>query len=768
MKDDFYVPIQLVALEEQLKAHKPYAALSISTTGLNSAAFKEHSPIRVCVKQFAYNESTMEYEPTEFAFDKLVACSRQALERAVENADKEENPYDTFFYAGVNRDDYIKGEGVLSVEDFKRDFELYLDGIRKDTLLIINGGYSFAKDSLSVIGCMDKLDELKAERKIDDLLPLSKQYFQKRGVGFSGGAPRLEELNALVCDKDVSSAERIVGTDRRVDAISNFVIRYAKDEKFIEGESWNKFYKKQEAQMLEAMSINGRRDYESKNFTEKIKALTDIKKGGKTVIDPEAVMDINSDSDISVLLRTFRGQEDKKGFIVMQASTTGFDRKASTLSGRIGEPIQFAAVAYDFDNGKLKKAGVTAFNIKASNEAIAKAQAVAENGNFDAFGYAGININDYLANKKVLSVDKAAEKLNDFFNKFSPKEYALVSNGRQSSGRLFTQEAISQIASIEAVTAPCIDFTQAIKDYCYLAHENFKEYPKNVLVDAEKFTEKDFGLDSIAIHTTGASLASTQQRCSFTILCMEKLLAQQKELFADKFVQRPEPQDEKTVEIIKQEKPEQNIPEEPVITETEPAEDEPQQEEIPESEPEEKEQEPEPKRYERPDRYENGMDENEPIRHGRMANIHRPRRIPRQDAEESYPYGNAYPDLRNEVKDLIAALNQTNELNKTLVNQITVQNERIAAQGEFMNNVTDKLFGIITEESEVMRSVIQITEGKEEPKKLNERLDLLKDKIDEVRKEVKDAKVRETLTEANNAIAKGQRIMDDPEKKKDD
>ena len=766
MKDDFYVPLQLVALEEQLKAHKPYAALSISTTGLNSATFKEHSPIRVCVKQFAYNEDTMEYEPTEFVFDKLVECSRAALEKAVENADKEENAYDVFHYAGINRDDYIKGEGVSSVADFKRDFELYLDGIKKDTLLIINGGYSFAKDSLSTIDCMSKIDEMKADKKIDDLLPLSKQYFQKRGVGFSGAAPRLEELNALVCDKDVASAERIVGTDKRADAISNFVIRYAKDEKFIEGESWHKFYKKQEAQMLEAMSANGRRDYESKNFAEKIKALTEITKNGTTVIDPEKVMDINSDSDISVLLRTLRGQEGKKGFIVMQASTTGFDYKATTLSGRIGEPIQFSALAYEFTDGKPKKVGVTAFTIKASNEAVAKAQAVAENGKFDAFEYAGLNISDYLANKKVLSVDKAAEKLNDFFSKYDPKEYALISNGRQPSGRLFTQEAISQIASIEAVTAPCIDFTQAIKDYCYLTHENFKEYPKNVLVDAEKFAEKDFGLDSIAIHSTGAKLSSTQQRCSFTVLCLSKIYAQQKELFADQFAQKPVEQEEETIEIIKQEKPERDIPNIP-----EPDEDEPQAE-TPENEPAEQEytepSEPsdsEPRRWERPDRYEDASENDpEPVRHGRMAgggfrNSRRFSRNPENSYEEESR--NSYPDMRNEVRNLINAVKQTNELNQTLV-------EHIKSQDIIMNNITDKLFGIIAEQSEVLRSVAQIAEGKEEPKKLNERLDLLKDKIDEVRNEVKDTRVKETLTDANNAIARGQRIMDEPQKKKDD
>ena len=775
MKDTFYTPIQLLALEEQLKAHKPYAALAISTTGLNTAEFKEHSPIRVVMQQYAYNNDTMEYEPTDFRFDKEVACSRLALEKAIENADKAENPYDTFLYAGINREDYIKGEGVSSVSDFKRDFELYLDGIKKDTLLIINGGYAFAKDSLTTIDCMDKIEEMRTDRKICDLLPLSKQYFQKRNATFKGKAPRLEELNALILDKDVSSAERIVGTDNRVETVSNFVIRYAKDEKFIEGESWEKFYKKREAEMLEMMSKNGRRDYESKSFTEKFASLTEMKRGKGTVIEPEKVKDIDSDCDLSVFLRTVRGQENKKGFIIMQAASTGMDYKATTLAGRLGEPIQFSAIVYDFVDGKLEKKDGVSFNIKASNEAIAKAQAVAETGKFDAFKYAGINSDEYLAGKKVHPINKAVEKLNEFFGKYDLNEYALVSNGRQNSGRLFTQDCISQIASLGAVTAPCIDFTQVIKEYCYLVHEENALYPTNAIVNAETFNEKDFGLESIAKHNTNKELTSTKDRCAFTYWCLQRIYEQQKELFADKFVQKSDAEAvQKVPELEKQEVPEEDIPV-PVKDE------EPKQEEI--SAPDiEDEPAPELVRNEEnsynTERSNESYDEDEPPVNRRFPRPsereeqrenrynryrHRPAGMPQRDSDEERPYRAPVPDMSGEVRALINAVRQTNELNQTLAQQIATQNR-------VMESITDKLFGIITEQSDVIRTVAEIAEKSEqaEPKKLTEKLDHLKDQIDEVRKEVKDSKIRESLTDANNALAKGQRLIEDPEKKKEE
>ena len=56
MKGKFFAPVNLMQIEEAIKERQPYAGLVVSTTGLDSNEFLEHSPTRVVLTQFEYDE----------------------------------------------------------------------------------------------------------------------------------------------------------------------------------------------------------------------------------------------------------------------------------------------------------------------------------------------------------------------------------------------------------------------------------------------------------------------------------------------------------------------------------------------------------------------------------------------------------------------------------------------------------------------------------------------------------------------------------------
>lgn len=121
MKGKFYAPAELMQLDETLKEHQPYAALVVSTTGLDNSEFSEHSPTRVCMKQYEWDEPTKFYRES-INFDKMVQAPQEAVLAALKEAEKE-NGYDVFKNGGIDKEAYVKGEGVLSVDDFKKEFD---------------------------------------------------------------------------------------------------------------------------------------------------------------------------------------------------------------------------------------------------------------------------------------------------------------------------------------------------------------------------------------------------------------------------------------------------------------------------------------------------------------------------------------------------------------------------------------------------------------------------------------------------------------------
>ena len=812
MKSKFYVPIQLLTLEEQLKKQEPFASVVISTTGLDSKDFDEHCPIRVCIKEYQFNKQVGEYEEAETKFDKLISANREALEKAVEEADKD-GGYDTFRYCGIDRDAYIKGENVLEPEDFKREFETYCEYLKKNNaLLIVNGGYSFAEKYLGKIECGTVLDSLKDNDKVCDLTSLSKQYFEENKINFKGGAPTLEEINAVISKKDPATAQRIEGADRRAQVVDNFIVKLGIDKGILQND-WETFFKRRDIDIIADMSRKGRKEYENKDYETKLEVLMngfDRKKN--KIIDADKIVDRDSDCDISTLFRTL-ADKDKKGVIVMQAATTGLDF-GEDLPYRVGEPIQFTALVYNFnEDGSIntqQPVDNISMDIKASDAAIGKAKALADGGKFDAFEYTGIKYADYMKaieNGKIHSSIKAGERVIEFFEKYKPEDYVIVSNGRQEDGKLFTQHAISIIGNSSIVTAPCVDFTQAIKEYCGLCHKDYETYKDNRLVDPNTYDGKDFSLEEIARHNGMNNIKSTQLRCLFTAQAVSLLLDQQIELFPEQYiregaVQEKEPEG-RTKEEFEDKLPEEEPEEEPneVQPEEEPA-SEPTNEPANEPEPErdgedggEKdlsaitrrvrkmeipsaqldvpspiEETPEPKEEEPKFSARAARTEEQFRRRGREY-----RHIPERRMEGEPKSDRPFPERTEmpkpapsvDVEALIKAVTEAGEMNRQLAEQNKSLTEILVRQNAVMENVANRLLDIANDQNKVFGYIVGY--DKSDPKSITSYLDGIKEKITKVSEDLNNEKAATALADANNSILKSQKQIDkDIDKENDD
>jgi len=804
MKSKFYVPVQLLTLEEQLKRQEPFASLVISTTGLDNKDFDEHSPIRVCIKEYQYNKQVGEYEEAETKFDKFIAANREALERAVAEADKD-GGYDTFEYCGVDRDAYIKGENVLEAEDFKREFETYCEYLKKNnTLLVVNGGYSFAEKYLGKIECDTVIGELRDNDKVCDLLALSKQYFEDNKLPFKGGAPTLEEINAVISKKDPAEAQRIKGTDRRAQVIDNFIVKFGIDKGILKND-WETYFKRRDIDIAADMSRKGRKEYENKDFETKLEVLMNgfDKRQNKPVIDVDKITDRNSDCDISTLFRDL-ADKGKKGVIVMQAATTGFDY-GEDLPYKVGEPIQLTALVYNFkEDGSIdarQPVDNMSMDIKASDAAIGKAKAMADNKKFDAFAYTGINYADYMKaieSGNVHSATKAGDRVIEFFSQYKPEDYVIVSNGRQDDGKLLTQHAISIIGNSSIVSAPCVDFTQAIKEYCGLCHKEYETYKDNRLVDPNTYDGKDFSLEEIARHNGMDNIKSTQLRCLFTAQAVSLLLNQQIELFPEQYAREGIVQEEKEPEgrtkeefedKIPEEEPEEVQPEEPSEEqdEEENKEDEPDLSEItnkvkninipsplpsapsgvndePEKDEETKESieeaERRRKRAEFAERRRRNVEHRfDTERTERDEDESRPERTPVQRGMSGTPSA--------DIKALIKAVMETGEMNKQLAEQNKSLTEMIAKQNAAMENFANRLLDIANDQNKVFGYIVGY--DKTDPKSITSYLDGIKEKITKVSEDLTNEKAATALADANNSILKSQKQIDkDADKEKED
>lgn len=560
MKGKFFAPSSLMQLDETLNEHKPYAALVVSTTGLDSTAFSDHYPTRVCLKQFEWDIETKSYKEA-INFDKMVKAPQSAIDEAVKNADS----YDAFANGGIDKDAYQKGTGVLSVEEFQKEFHTAMSALQQDdTTLIINGTKKFAEQYLGKIGCQADLEDAAAKGRLIEQTRLTQEYFQKKGItgkadletlrnsmllsptgSFINDEKKMQDFHQLskedflkahpdVTEKKYSLTERdvanrtgkIIGGDKRIEVINDFITKHGRDENILENE-WRAKQRESEAIYMSELSEKGRKRYKNDSFHEKFGCL--IEKG---VLSPDDILQGNS--EFQKLINMIE-DKNNKGFVIIHAASTGFDFNAPSPRNT-GFPIQFSAVCYTRDGDKIdfsqKPKGIE-FTIAAPERDILRAEKNITNERrpYDAFQETGIVLEDYKAGKGVFSQEEATKRINNFFKECPPEHYPIVAiGGTKGSEHSFAQTCMSNLANFAMCEAPHIDFTQVIKEYAFLAHHD-DAYPKNVMFDEENLQGKTFGLQDVASARGSKPLNSTSKKCIFTANMMRLLEQQQLELF---------------------------------------------------------------------------------------------------------------------------------------------------------------------------------------------------------------------------------------------
>lgn len=514
-------------LQNTLKAAEPYAVITVSTTGLDNAEFNGHEPVRVCVQEFVWDDAVKQYKEG-LSFDRMVKCSEEALQKAIEGADR----YDVFVNGGIDREAYIRGEGVLDKTEFANVFTEFMKGLQNETLLIANNA-GHVNHYLEKTDCNEPvLDKLK-QGKLLDQIHLTKDYFTEKGVQAKSS---LEAVNDYMTGRENGT---IIGSNERIRVISSFVTRYGREKGILEDERTAAF-READTAIQQSYVDKGKEKYRSADFEGKLDIL--VNAGN---IRPDAIMNRNGECDLNSLFDVLEGKNGAKGFTVMQAATTGF---------RAGNaPMQVTITAYDVKGGIPVPTGKGIFlNIQTDSRNIQQMIQMADNppsekDRFDAFSYAGIDREKYLRGEGVVAQEEALKRINEYFRVYTTQEYPIVTNGTsKNSGNSFSQDSLKKLGNLPAFNAPHIDFTQAVKEYCYLAYNN-PDYQNNAVIDVRKWNEDNFGLQNIAQHNGAGNIDGSKRKCLYVGILIKGIAEQQKEMSKET---AREFEDEKGADII--------------------------------------------------------------------------------------------------------------------------------------------------------------------------------------------------------------------------
>lgn len=178
MKGKFYASGDLKQLESTLKEHEPYAVLVVSTTGIDKEnEFEGHFPTRVVMKQFEFDDETKSYQ-SGFTFDKLVQAPQEAIQEALKN----ESSYDVFANGGIDKEAYLRGENVLPVAEFQKEFQTAISAVQESNATLIINNQTHAFHFMDKIQSADTLREIREQGKTLDQVNLTRAYFRKHDV----------------------------------------------------------------------------------------------------------------------------------------------------------------------------------------------------------------------------------------------------------------------------------------------------------------------------------------------------------------------------------------------------------------------------------------------------------------------------------------------------------------------------------------------------------------------------------------------------------
>lgn len=506
MKDNFKISenaLELLSLDETLKARQPYMVIAISATGIDDDVYADHRPTRIYVKEYVYSEENNGYIEG-IGFDKLVEATQESIQVAIDNLET----VDVFERGGIDREAYLRGENVESLVSVQDDFNSFIAAHADNTKFIMSSA-EFCMKMLHRIGCDEELLKQKENHNLLDITALASAYLADNKSVYNKGSNTLEELRNVINGRNDNS--KILGVDARCEVMTAFATKRGREMGFIASdlEAQNavieKTYKKD-------MSDNGKLKYRDASLESKFDKLVKI-----DVLN-EAMMNRDYDCALNRLYDCFENKNGIKGVILMQCATTGKGTSADV-------PIQFTALKMDIENGALKptKDGCS-FDIKCDNRSLQQAISIKESGGFDAFAYTGINLDTYRSGKITLPNGKPSNKplktdeqalatISAFFSKVDINEYPIVSCGSsvKAKTRSYAQEALSSLGNIPMIDAPFIDFADVLKQYAYVSHYDAK-YERNAIFDEEKWSSNTFSLEDLAKYKD-KPIRHTQFKC---------------------------------------------------------------------------------------------------------------------------------------------------------------------------------------------------------------------------------------------------------------
>lgn len=575
MKSDFHVDKNLMQLSELLTDKEPYAALVVSTTGLDNKECEKHSPTRVQVVQYEFDDEIKQYAPS-ITFDKICAADIEAVDAAIAVA--QGGGYDVFASAEIDPVSYrnqvldpdlSKGvpedQRVYSKEDFANAFNYVMQGLQHDNTTIIANGYEHSIKYLDKIGCADRLQQMYDADKVIDQPHLGGEYLKSLGRDdlVKGGSATLENVrNAVtpvppavkkfdpaeiakdfkelskedfldahkniseqaykmkVRDDEMRSAKATA--HERIGIINSMITTYGRDNHLLEDKHMENM-RKNEAQRSGAASERGRQKYQNNSIANKI--ATQIEMGN---IDKDAILEGNS--EYNRLMSALHGDNGNKGVLFVHIATSGLNNPQGNETGL---PMQFVARAVEIDpNGKglildAEHAKGVKFLMKLPPETVLKAEEQAkQRGGFDVFKDAGISSDEFKnnGNRRTLSEAAFISNVKKVFDMF--EDYSIVAlGGAKNEEKAFFQKALESICNLDVINKDTINFTQAVTAYSLLTVEG--EIPDNAIFKDNPTT--GFGIRQVA-EAFGTELNGTSDKLVTVIKASSVLYDQYLEL----------------------------------------------------------------------------------------------------------------------------------------------------------------------------------------------------------------------------------------------
>ena len=549
MKSNFSPKVNLQKIEEELTAKKDILTISLGSSGLNNKGESIHKPVRLDAILYHYNEKEDVYTE-QITFSKLVYCGDEAYNEAVKNADS--NGYDAFKRNGIDRDKYKAQEGVLSVTDFKKELDFFVNSIDTENTSVIVNGLQFTKEMLKTIGCENTIRNLDNENhNIIDAVKITSELFEKNNVtskmiGEDTGRIKNTLDYGLLYTKGCLDEQHknlaLRGGLAKCRAMYD-VASYEARKKGILPDNVLETMKIENIDMINAMSVKGKAEYAGSPLANKFEYFLE-----KKIISPE-VADRNYPCDLNNLLDALDETKtpEKKGFIIMQVATSGFNAK--------NLPIQCGVAVLERKNGTLvpavnqKGEKVAFYHDIAVSEDVRKAmdrQMTSERSPFDAYKYTGIDRERYIqglktqafpngnANERLISGEELNIKLKEIFDKYPTDQYTLVTLGTDNKSNIsFSGNALKKIGNLaqyDLKKPDYIDFSKVIYEYSFAKFVGRNDIPKNVIIkDIENLEKFNFALDNVASNH-GKKVDQTLRKCVFVAQLVKRINEQQKEL----------------------------------------------------------------------------------------------------------------------------------------------------------------------------------------------------------------------------------------------